>query len=120
MRVDEDVSDNKILILWFDAKKSKFRMVPSSNIVLAREGCLMPLMDWKGSLAAVVWHDDREMEGLGFASVMVFDVDKEMWKRTCLLGHIEMNVERCLQCSRSGKIIGSCSDGKLFVLDSWT
>ncbi|KAH6797409.1 hypothetical protein C2S52_021963 [Perilla frutescens var. hirtella] len=101
---------------YWVAKVDK-NIVPSSNLELGGEGTVVPLMDWKGSLATIMCNESRESAGRGSMYVLVFDKDEKIWNTKHIFGPIEMKMYRCLQCSKSGKIIGVCFDGKLFVFD---
>ncbi|KAH6756989.1 hypothetical protein C2S53_009223 [Perilla frutescens var. hirtella] len=114
--VAKDVS-RKSQIVWFDVKKMVFKIVPSSNLELGGEGNVEPLMNWKGSLATILCNEIRESEERGSMHVLVFDKDEKIWNMKHIFGPIEMKIYRCLQCSKSGKIVGVRFDGKLFVFD---
>ncbi|KAL6575885.1 hypothetical protein OROHE_000356 [Orobanche hederae] len=111
---------DKSHIVWFDVKKMVFEMVPSLNLQLGGEGNLLPLMDWKGSLAAIMCNETRERDGSGSVYVLVFDKDQKTWNMNHIFGPLDIKMYRCLQCSMFGKIIGVCFDGKLFVFDPKT
>ncbi|KAL3628730.1 hypothetical protein CASFOL_027776 [Castilleja foliolosa] len=111
-KVDKDDDENEVL-LWFDVKKMKFKVVSLSSLNLDEEQ--VAFVDWKGAIAALVCNsnDERVLS----LDVWVFDDSREIWIKNRSFGSIELKVDRFLRCLKSGEIVGECPDGKLFVLD---
>ncbi|CAA0826733.1 Unknown protein [Striga hermonthica] len=78
-------------------------------------GAEVLLVDWKGSLGAIVC--DKNFERVDSLDVWVFDDCEKIWTKNHTFGPIELKVDRILQCSNNGMILGECPDGKLFVFD---
>lgn len=88
-----------------------------SNLTLS-EGMHIPMVNWKGSLATIMCdYNENRVETV---YVWVFDDGEMMWNLIRTFGPIELKVGRFLQCSKNGKIMGECLDGKLFVVDHVT
>ncbi|KAL3628726.1 hypothetical protein CASFOL_027772 [Castilleja foliolosa] len=108
-------ADGNEVLVWFDMSKSVFNAVPLSSLEIGQVDNL-PLVDWKGSLAALVCEKEEKVLSL---DVMVFDDVGKIWTKNHTFGPIGLKVERVLQCFQNGKIIGEClEDGKLFVFDT--
>ncbi|PIN15520.1 hypothetical protein CDL12_11834 [Handroanthus impetiginosus] len=120
-KVDENESSKNQLgevLVWFDVTKLVFKIVPLSSLDL-KEGAQVPLVDWKGSLGAIL--SNKNMERVESIDVWVFDDGQKIWTKNHTFGPIEMNVDRFVQCSKNGKkIVGQFRDGKLFVFDPET
>ncbi|KAK6148417.1 hypothetical protein DH2020_019329 [Rehmannia glutinosa] len=105
------------VLVWFDVKKLAFKIVLLSGLNLG-EGSEVPLVDWRGSLAALVCKKNNKIvESL---DVWVFDDSEQIWRNNHTFGPIEVKVDRFLQCSKNWKILGECPNGKLFVFDPST
>ncbi|KAL3628723.1 hypothetical protein CASFOL_027769 [Castilleja foliolosa] len=111
-------ADGNEVVVWFDMSKRVFNVLPLSSLSLKiREIPNVKLVDWKGSLAAIVCQ--KKDENVVSFDVWVFDDVGKMWSKNHTFGPIGLKVERVLQCFQNGKIIGEClEDGKLFVFDS--
>lgn len=119
-RVDENESAKSHLgevLVWFDVSKMVFNIVPLSTLNL-EEGAQVPLVDWKGALAALVYKKNKDR--VESVDVWVFDDGEQIWRQDYSLGPIETKVDRLLRCSKNGKILGECPDGKLFLFDPET
>ncbi|CAA0826732.1 Unknown protein [Striga hermonthica] len=116
-KIDEEKGVESILgeaLVCFDVTKMVFKILPLSGFSL-RGGAEVPLVDWKGSLGAIVC--DKNFERVESLDVWVLDESEKIWTKNHTFGPIELKVDRILQCSNNGMILGECPDGKLFVLD---
>ncbi|KAL3618617.1 hypothetical protein CASFOL_037699 [Castilleja foliolosa] len=108
-------ADGNEVLVRFDMGKRVFNVVPLSSLKIG-EVANVKLVDWKGSLAALVC---KKGENVVSFDVWVFDDVGKMWSKNHTFGPIGLKVERVLQCFQNGNIIGEClEDGKLFVFHS--
>ncbi|KAL8465391.1 hypothetical protein ACS0TY_034771 [Phlomoides rotata] len=108
-------NSNQVMV-WFDVREMAFMKVALGNLEM-KEGTQIPLVDWKGSVGALMSSENRHKKGLVNVYIWVFDEGEKQWKLNGPFGPIELNVATCMQCSKNGKIIGFCLDGSLFVFD---
>ncbi|KAL6497466.1 hypothetical protein OROGR_029395 [Orobanche gracilis] len=113
--IDDTKVDGNMGLVWFDVREMVFKVVPHSHGLDLEDGeNVEALVDWKGALAVLVCKKNDER--VSSLDVWVSD-DVGIWRKHHSFGPIDLKVHSFLQCSKSGKIIGECLDGKLFVFD---
>ncbi|KAL3628731.1 hypothetical protein CASFOL_027777 [Castilleja foliolosa] len=134
--------DDYAVLLCFDVSKMVFRIVhlggfehdldpqfvegKGSLSLGGFEHDLNPqFVEWKGSLGALVTtkndDDDGERRVVKSIDVWVFDDGEQIWRKNhTFAGPSEMNVNMFLECSKNGKFVGECADGRFFVFDKDT
>ncbi|KAL6541358.1 hypothetical protein OROHE_011066 [Orobanche hederae] len=115
--VDKTDSSNYrsgMVLVWFDVRKMVFKVTPIYTHNLNNDNVHV-LMDWEGSLGALVHSTCNEP-----VDVWVFDDGDYIWRKKHTFGPIEVKLGWILQYSRNGKIMGVSSDRDLFVYDLQT
>lgn len=115
-KVDESGRGNSNhVMVWFDVREMAFKKMSLANID-AKEGTQIPLVDWKGCIGALMSSENNDKKGSD-VYVWVYDEGEKVWNLKGRFGPVELKVATCMQCSKNGKIIGFCLDGKIFVFD---
>ncbi|KAH6798970.1 hypothetical protein C2S51_035454 [Perilla frutescens var. frutescens] len=108
--------DSQVL-LGFDSTRMSFKILPLPRVEALGIEPVLPFVDWKGCVGGLVCVK-RDGDWLEWIDVWVYDEGAKKWMRKERFGGIEVQVDRCLDCSKSGKIVGGCTDGKkVFVFD---
>ncbi|XP_057808964.1 F-box/kelch-repeat protein At3g23880-like [Salvia miltiorrhiza] len=104
-------------LLGFDATHMKFKVVPLPRYDIVGNG---PIVNWEGSIAML---DCIKKDGdwLQAIDLWCYHEGDGAWilKKRLDVKH-DLKVDQCLDCSRSGKIVGGCTNGKLFIFDPKT
>ncbi|GFP95435.1 F-box protein cpr30 [Phtheirospermum japonicum] len=115
--VDQCLGD---YLVCFDVRELVFRTVPISSFDLDLVDPLF--VEWRGSLGVLVSTiDDDRWRGVKSLDVWVFDDGEQIWRKNrTFVGPCKLNVDLFLACSKNGRVVGKCPDGKLFMFDTET
>ncbi|KAL3628775.1 hypothetical protein CASFOL_027821 [Castilleja foliolosa] len=80
------------------------------------ERCIGNLVDWKGSLGALVCTKDNN-EKVESLNLLVYDDVEQVWRKEHTFGPIEVSLGQILDISKNGKILGRCLTGELIGFD---
>ncbi|KAH6807045.1 hypothetical protein C2S51_028153 [Perilla frutescens var. frutescens] len=100
------------VLLGFDCAKMLFKIVPMPTLEVKGT-----FVDWKGSLGGVVCMMD-ENDRLESIDVWAYDDGERVWRRNVSYEGLKLDADKCMDCSRSGKIVGSCMNGNFFIYDT--
>lgn len=109
-RVAEDCK----VLLGFDSASMAFKIVPMPK--LEEKGTFV---EWKGRLAGILCMKKGGHHWVESIDVWVYDDVEGEWTMNASfeVEGLQLQVERCLDCTRSGKIVGGCVNGDFFVYD---
>ncbi|XP_057773726.1 F-box/kelch-repeat protein At3g23880-like [Salvia miltiorrhiza] len=105
-------------LLGFDSTNMKFKFLPLPNLGILGKS---PIVDWEGSIA-LLQCVKNDADCLQRIDLWCCDDDGSEWivKKRFEVKCDDLKVDQCLDCSKSGKIVGGCRDGRLFVFDPKT
>ncbi|KAL6493554.1 hypothetical protein OROGR_032333 [Orobanche gracilis] len=106
------------VLVWFDVRKMVFKVSPLCSHDDPSYDTASLLVDWEGSLGALVYITDDECDQrVESVDVWVFDDGDYIWRKSRTFGPIEVDLCLILQCSMNRKIMGFCGSGNLIVYD---